>query len=196
MATFTEGLILLERIGLIDVLLPFILIFTIMFAVLQKTKILGNERKNFNAVVSLVIALMVVIPHVTGSYPPGADVVEILNKALPSVSVIVIAIIMLLVMIGIMGGEAKWLGGPMSGWIAIVSFLIIVYVFGRSAGWFVYLPGWLRWIDDPDTQAMVIVILIFAIVIWYVTRETPEGTEKLRGLTKFSQGVGELFKKD
>jgi len=40
----------LERIGFVDVLLPFLLIFTVIFAVLEKTKILGDGKleKKFN----------------------------------------------------------------------------------------------------------------------------------------------------
>ena len=35
----------LERIGVADVILPFVIIFTIVFAALQKSKILGQESK-------------------------------------------------------------------------------------------------------------------------------------------------------
>jgi len=34
----------LQDIGVVDVILPFILIFTIVFAVLEKTKILGEDE--------------------------------------------------------------------------------------------------------------------------------------------------------
>ena len=44
----------MESWGLTDVMLPFLLIFTIMFAVLQKTRILGEEKRQINMVVSLV----------------------------------------------------------------------------------------------------------------------------------------------
>jgi len=72
------------------------LVFTIVFATLQKTKILGEDenkkpRKNFNAVIALVMGLAVVIPHVIGSYPPDGDVVNIINNALPNVSVVLVA---------------------------------------------------------------------------------------------------------
>ena len=47
----------LENIGLYEVALPFILIFTIIFAVLQKINLFGKNTKNFNVIVALVIAL-------------------------------------------------------------------------------------------------------------------------------------------
>ena len=46
----------LESWGLTDVLLPFLLVFTIIFAILQKSNILGEGKKNFN-VISLNILI-------------------------------------------------------------------------------------------------------------------------------------------
>ena len=44
----------------IQTILPFLLMFTILFAILQKTKILGDGKKQIDAIVSLVIALIFV----------------------------------------------------------------------------------------------------------------------------------------
>ena len=82
----------LDDVGVRDVMLPFLLIFTIFFAILQKTKVLGEGKKNMNLAVALVIALIVVIPHVTNDYPSeDVDPVAIMNKALPNVSIVLIA---------------------------------------------------------------------------------------------------------
>ena len=83
--------------GLWDIMLPFILVFTVMFAMLQKTNVLGENKKNLNMAVSLVLGLSFVVPHVLRLYPAHADPVEIINKALPQVSVVVIAVMMLMV---------------------------------------------------------------------------------------------------
>ena len=37
-----------QQIGVFDYVLPFILVFALVFAVLQKTGILGQEKKNLN----------------------------------------------------------------------------------------------------------------------------------------------------
>jgi hypothetical protein len=194
MVDFVEFVEVLESWGLTDALLPFLLIFVILFAILQKTKVLGEGKKNFNVIVSLVISLLVVIPHVTNSYPPEGDVVLIINTALPQVSIIFVAIIMLLVLIGILGGEAHWMGGSLSGWIAIISFIVIIWIFGRAAGWFSYVPGWLRWIQDPDVWALIVILLVFGIVIWFITRDSEE-QNKIHGLSKLTDGLGNMFKK-
>ena len=44
----------------VETLLPFLLVFTLIFAVLQRTKILGDGKKQIDALVALTIGLIVV----------------------------------------------------------------------------------------------------------------------------------------
>jgi hypothetical protein len=192
---FSNVIYTLESWGLTDIILPFILVFTVVFAIMQKVKPLGKEgerTKPFNVVVSLVMALAVVIPHVLGYYPPDADIVNIINAALPQVSIVLVAILMVLLIVGLFGGKAEW-GGSLSGWVAFGAAVLVFYIFGRSAGWFEYLPDWLYWLDNPDTQAMLIVIAVFAIIIYYITKdETPE-EHRGKTLKDFSKSWSDLF---
>ncbi len=186
-----EFIKILDSWGLTDVMLPFLLIFVIMFALLTKTRVLGEDKKRFNAVIALVIALVVVIPHVLGIYPAGGDVVEIMNRALPQVSIIAVAVVMLLILIGLFGGEAKWMGSSLSGWIAIVSFIIILIIFGGAAGWW----GTWSWFNDlfgEETVAIIVMLLVFAVIIWWITRG--EGSEKESNVMgNLGKWVGEAF---
>jgi len=167
---FGDVFLALDNLGVLDSLLPFLLIFTIIFAILQKTKIIGEGRKSFNFMVALIISLMVVIPHVTGNYPTSPDPVEIINSAIPHVSVVVVAILMLLLLVGVFGKNLNLIGTSLSGIIAIASALIILYVFGTSAGWWEggWWPGFLQ---NPDTQALIIIILVFGVVLWFITKD-------------------------
>ena len=179
-----------EGWGLTDVMLPFLLIFTVMFAILQKTKVLGEGKKNYNVVVALVFALLVVIPHVTNSYPAGTDIVDMLNKALPSVSVVIIAIIMMLLLIGIFGGEAQW-KGPVAGWVAIICFIIILVIFGSAAGWWLDWSWFTQWFGE-DTIALIIILLVFGIIIAFITSDRAE-KQKEGAFKKFGDGIREFF---
>lgn len=185
---FQDLMAYLDNIGVADVLLPFILIFTLVFAILQKTKIFGEKSKNFNVIVALVMGLGVVIPHVMGRYPPGSDIVEIMNSALPNVSVVLVAILMLLLIVGIFGKNINLAGSPIGGWFVILAVIMVVYIFGRAAGWF-SSPEWLGFLDNPETQTMVVVILVFAIIIWFVTKD--EETDE----TKKRDSMAENFRK-
>jgi len=189
-----EFIRILESWGLTDVLLPFLLIFVVMFAILQKTKILGEDKKRFNMVIALVMGLLVVVPHVLGMYPPNADIVEIIRQSLPQVSILVVAILMLLILIGLLGAEATWMGSPLSGWVAIVAAIIVLIIFGGAAGW--WRNWW--WFDrffGSDTIAVILMLLVFAIIIWFVTRTEGKGEKMESAWTKIGSGVRDMFGK-
>jgi hypothetical protein len=191
---FERFMLQLAELGVLDVLLPFLLIFTIVFAVLQKTKILGDGRKNFNVIVALVMALSVVIPHVTGSYYAtfGFDPVTVINDALPQVSIIVIAIVMMLIIIGVFGNDFDIAGTSLSGLVVILAFVAVVLIFGSGVGWF-YMPDWLYWLNDPEIQSLVIMILVFGIIIWFITKED-KPSDPNKGFGKFLEGLGKSVK--
>ena len=106
MVYFDNIVYTLERWGVSDILLPFLLIFAIVFAILEMTKIFGADKKNINVIVSLVMGLSIIFPHLTGSYPPTRDVVDIINRALPGVSLLLVAIVSLLIVLGMIGAQA------------------------------------------------------------------------------------------
>jgi hypothetical protein len=179
----------LEQWGFTSVLLPFLLIFTIVFAIFQKVKILG-EKKSYNVVIALVVSLTTVIPHVTGSYHMNYDPVVIINRFLPQVSLLIIAIVMLLLLVGIWGAESDWAAGNIvTSWIVILSVVAIVWTFGAAANWW---QGW-YWLENifgTDTIAILIMILVFGLIIWFVTSD--ENESKGNG---FMKGLGGLFSK-
>ncbi len=167
MSYFVEMLTTLENLGLLDVLLPFMLIFTIAFAVLQKSKILGQDSKNFNTVISFVLALAAVIPHVMGYYPYGKDVVEIINSALPNISLLMIASMMVLLLIGVFGSDINIMGSPLEGIVVLFAVIAVAWTFLSSAG----LVGRIPFLEDPQTRSLLIAILIFGLVVWFITKE-------------------------
>ncbi|MDN5328209.1 MAG: hypothetical protein PWP03_847 [Candidatus Woesearchaeota archaeon] len=89
----------LNKLGLYDVVLPFLLIFTLMFAILEKTKILGTEeingkevpRKNLNSMIAFSVALFVVA---------STKAVSMINSLIANVIVFVVITFLYLLMIG------------------------------------------------------------------------------------------------
>lgn len=186
-----EFIRILDSWGLTDVMLPFLLIFVVIFALMAKTRVLGEDKKKYNLIIALVIALLVVIPHVLDYYPPRGDVVDIMNQALPQVSLIAVAVIMLLILIGLFGGESKWMGSSLSGWIAIVAFIVIIIIFGGAAGWWEEW-SWFHNFFGAETVAVIVMVLVFAILVWWITRG--EGKEKeANALSQLGKWVGEMF---
>ncbi len=163
MANLVEVFQTLESWGMLDVMLPFLLIFTLVFAVLQKAKIFGQDSKRFNTIIALVLAMVVVIPHIMGTYPPGKNAVLIINAFLPDIALVLVAIIMVLMLSGVFGYHTS---DNTSGWILFIAFAVVIYLFGISAGWWIKF----NWFNiDSDTLSVVLVLLVFGIVIATVT---------------------------
>src|SRR3989338_10382288 len=73
--------------------LPFILIFTVVFAILQKSAILGKDKKQIDALVGIVFGLITIT---------FARAVGIINQLLPFLAVSVILILVFLILVGFM----------------------------------------------------------------------------------------------
>ena len=175
------------------VFLVFLLVFTVIFAVLDKTKILGEAKKNMNVALALIFALMFVIPHVTGDYARlGYDPVKIIIRALPQVSLIVVAVIALMVLIGVFAHDRILLGLSAPGWIGLFSVIAIVVIFGGAAGW--WTTGFVDWLENnfgKDILAIVIMILVFGIIIAFVTGGEERG--KVGALERIGLNLPQLF---
>jgi len=190
--SFQDFIVSLERVGFVDVLLPFLLVFTIIFAILDKTKIMGEGNRNMNIGIALIFALLVVIPHVTGNFPAGYDPVLIINSALPSVSLVVVAVIALMILIGVFAHDRIMLGMTAPGWVGIFSIGTLIFIFGSSAGW--WSTGILSWLENvfgSDIIAIFIMLLVFGIIIAFVTGGGER--EKVGALEKAGINLKNLF---
>jgi len=88
------------------------LVFTIVYAVLTTvaigaTNATDNKNKKFALIIGLVIAFGVVIPHVTNAYPPGTDVVDIINNSLPIVALVAVGIFIVIFNFGALSAKRK-----------------------------------------------------------------------------------------
>jgi hypothetical protein len=72
-----------------DFILPFVLVFTLIFAILQKTQLLGEGKKQINAIIGLVVGLILL------AFPFARGVVVKLMPFL-AVSAVVLLVFMLL----------------------------------------------------------------------------------------------------
>lgn len=173
----------LEGIGLFDIILPFLLIFTIAFAVINQTKILG-ARKNIDIIVALVIALL----SVRSEYLVG-----LLKTFLPNIAMFMIIILMFLLLVGIFAGEKKELKGTALGIGAIVSFIfVLIALFFDYTDKYMNFPDWLRDILyglDSETKGVILFVAALVIVIWIATREKNPATPKEGFLKALGKGL-------
>jgi len=125
--SFENSIEYLQNIGVFDYVLPFLLIFAIVFAALEKTKILGTDKTNINAVVSLVIGLLLISRQ---------EIVAIINEFLPNISLILVVILMSLLLISVIAGdEFKGLNNGLLTMGIIVVITAVVIALANPVGY-------------------------------------------------------------
>ncbi|MFQ5620818.1 MAG: hypothetical protein ACE5FT_03170 [Candidatus Nanoarchaeia archaeon] len=173
----------LQYWGIFDVILPFMLVFAIVYAALNQLKIFttkyGKEgdkaekvNKNINITIAFVIALMFIGPHMTGGTANfytrtiGMDPVVVINQAIPHVGVIAVAATLALIMAGLFGfsGAGNESSGLRAGALAL-SVLAIIAVFMYSLGWF---QTWLWFLSDPGLQMAILALLVFGGLVMFM----------------------------
>lgn len=166
---------ILEQWGFVDAFLPFLLIFVLLFAILNRVKLFQTSSnkadRRLNGLISFAISLMVVIPHVLGRYPRNMDPVILINTLLPSAAVLIVAILLLMLLLGL---TQENLPSVASAWIGYLGIIILGIVIA-SVIW----PTWTQgtFLSDPTLQALVIILLVMGLVVWFVTRTEGEETE-------------------
>ena len=156
--SFEKSVEYLQDIGVFEFVLPFLLIFSIVFAALEKTKILGDDKTNINAVVSLVIGLILIVQQ---------SIVEIINIFLPRVSLILVVVLMGLLLISVLAGsEFKGLQKSMLGLGMVAVVIAVIIALSAPIGGFA--PSWLssREIESLLRIAIPVGVLLFA--IWFI----------------------------
>ncbi len=138
-----------------EFILPFLLIFAISFALLEKYAILGKDKKTINAIVSFVLGLV----FVTAVFPKAV----ITNLVLfLSVSLIVVFVVMLLWGF-ITEGDAQFKVTTTMKWFLIIGMAVgllflIVWTLKVQTGLF-------NWIPERDWTGPFWTNLLFIIVI-------------------------------
>lgn len=125
----TNGTILSSPL-FVQAILPFLLVFTVVFAILQKTKILGDGKKQIDAIVSLVIGLIVI------SFGFATGVIVSLVPVLAISAVVILVFMLLYGMTHQDGSEPFKLPGKVQGLIgALVAVVVVVSILVITGAW-------------------------------------------------------------
>jgi hypothetical protein len=174
---FRDIIAYMQNIGVYDVFLPFLLIFAIMFAILEKTEVLGKKHTNINAVVALIIGLLLVVQK---------GIVDTINTFLPRVSLIIVVLLMFLLLLSLLAGkEFQGLSKALFG-IGIVVIIIALY--------FALSPSDFLSQSDRDTLLSVgLPIAALLLLIWFITKGESTGPKPEERALKFFETLGEGF---
>ena len=176
---FGEVIGFMNKLGVYDIILPFLLVFTIVFAILEKTKVLGVEevdnkkytKKNLNAIVAFVISFLVVA---------STTLVRVINEAVANIVLLMLVVISFLMLVGVFFGSKEVTLENFPGWtkfFMVVVFIGIVVIFLQALGWLEDIVGlFIYYYDVAWVAALILIILILAFM-WFITKERKEVKE-------------------
>ncbi|MBI3334587.1 hypothetical protein HYZ97_03810 [Candidatus Pacearchaeota archaeon] len=150
-------------------ILVFILVFTLVFAVLQKTKILGDGKKQSDALIALAIGLLVI---------SVASAMDLITKLIPFLAVSLVIIMVFLLLVGFFFKDFSspdWVtkGAPFAALIVIA---IAVMYFTDSFG---YLYDLFSGGSALLGNLLLIVIAVGAVLLaWFGSKSSSSGSGK------------------
>ena len=161
-----------KRFGVFDVILPFLLVFTVVFAILQKSEILGKNKKNLDATVAFVVAMIVVA---------ATRIVGIINEALPGIVLLIIVSMSFLLLVGMFvkpGEIFENLKGPWIRFLMILLFIAVLLIFlanirmESGESWLEYSLGYVSdyW-GGAVVGSIILVVIFIAAIIWVTIGE-------------------------
>ena len=144
-----------------DLILPFLLVFALIFAILEKTEVLGKEKRQINAIVALVVGLMLI------AFPYPRGIIVQLMPLLAVLAVIMLIFIMLYTFAGGKPTEEKWVRitfGVLIGLALIIALLVLT-------GYWDNLVNAVSGGTGLVTNIIFIVVIIAAVVIVLVPKK-------------------------
>lgn len=141
-----------------ELLLPFLLVFVLTFAILQKSKILGEGKAQIDAIVSLVIGLILI-----GVPQPRDIIVGIMPWMAVGVSVILVFLILYGFVAGDLSKAPKWLKITFGILAGLFTIAVVFYISGLGsliADWFAGAGNSTIWMNVIMVLAVIAVFLI------------------------------------
>ena len=171
----------LVTVGVYDVILPFLLVFTIIFAILEKTKILGVDKdkdgreytkKNLNAVFAFISGFLVVA---------SVKLVGAINEIIANVVLLVLLGICFLMLVGVFYEDKQFSLKEHKKWLAffiIIMFTGIVVIFLDALDWLKYIFALFTNFDIEIVGSILFFLIIIGFIL-FITWDT--GPKKTSG---------------
>ena len=137
----------------VETILPFLLVFTLVFAILEKTKILGDGKRQIDAIVALAIGLIFI------AFGTATDIVV---RMIPVLGIALVVILIFMILFGSLYQPGSF---EIKGWMkVIVGILIAILV----AGTVLVLTGGLdfviRFIYGQNSGILINGVLVLIII--------------------------------
>ncbi len=135
----------------------FLLVFTLVFAILQKTKILGDGKHQIDALVALAIGLIII---------SVGYALDIIHRLIPFLAIGLVVILVFLLLFGSVyqPGEFK-----LNNWVkavfGVIIFAALVITVLIITGGGDYILDWFYSADSSFLSNAILIIIIIAVVV-------------------------------
>ena len=117
-STLQNTLEFLKSFGFFDVIVPFLLFFAIIFAILEKTRLLGREKSNVNLIVALAVALLAVAAN---------KIVGLISSVIPNLLLVLVLFMMFVMILGLFfKDEELEFSSKHKNWFKFFMFLLFI----------------------------------------------------------------------
>lgn len=185
MASVFRGTIeFFNELGVYDVILPFLLVFTIVYAIFEKTRVFGMEeikgtkytKKNLNAMVAFVIAFFVIA---------SSRLVQIVTEVSANMVILLLLSVFFLILVGsfMKEGEGEFLSKDnwTRGAFMVIMFVGIIAIFLwaiKTEDGEPWLKWALEWLMNNVTSTAVASILLIGLIIGFMAFVTSDPDKK------------------
>lgn len=185
-STFRGTLEFFAELGIYDVILPFLLVFTIVFAILEKTKVFGTDeidgkkypKKNLNAMAAFCMSFFVVA---------SAQLVEAISKISANMVVLLMLSIFFMILAGSFHKESDegfFLDSPWNIIFMVIMFIGIIIIFltalknGAGLTWWEVFIDWMKDNMNSEVLGSIFMVLIAVGLIAFVTGSPSDKSKK------------------
>jgi hypothetical protein len=140
----------LQNLGFFDLILPFLLLFAVIYGILSYTKVFSDNR-GVHVIVALVIALLAIrFPFFT----------DFLNFVSPRIGVGVVVILALLILIGLFTPEKSQ--ALIGGIFMAVGAIVFLVILGQSYNFFGFGGGFFT---SEIVAGLILVALLIGVIV-------------------------------
>ncbi|MBU0756803.1 MAG: hypothetical protein KKF44_01950 [Nanoarchaeota archaeon] len=177
-STFRDAIAFMDNLGIYDVVLPFLLIFTTVFAILEKSKIFGTEvieditvtRKNLNSMFAFVTAFLTVA---------STQLVATINQALAHIALLLLLAVSFLLLVGTFhsGSDPFKLDKDYNAIFMIIMFVGTLLIFLNAiktedgVPWLVFAWEWVMKNFTSGAFGALVLTIVIVVIMSTITAE-------------------------
>jgi len=174
MAGFESLLTLAKTYGFFEFYLPFLLVFSLFYGLLDKSKVFGDTGKRINLVIAVVAAFYILVFS-----PVSITISQFFSTFFAETSLVIITLVVGMMIVSLLAGNIftaqgwKELWSKSLGVIVFAGFLVGIAIFWSSGGFELFgqmMPGGGALAIGAEDLMLIVLIGITVAVMWYMSR--------------------------